>query len=286
MKNTQTTAVIHGSLPCPLCRCVPGAEQSPGSSGQRLRTIRDRGRFILAIALCAFSWLVAPTRASATGGVACQLQLNWVNNDSTVDGFMIERATSLSGPWTQIAQVLASPTSYQDTAVVPNGIYYYRLRAYNEAGDSGYSNVASGSAPCLGATDSVGDGIADLWRQAYFGGSGTTTNNQSCASCDADGTGQNNQFKYVAGLDPTNPDSVFVLEIQSVAGQPSHRNLIFNPVGSGRTYTIESRTNLLSGSYAALGGFSGPQTNANQVTVTDLNATQSSKFYRVHVSLP
>ena len=48
--------------------------------------------------------------------------------------------------------------------------------------------------------DSVGDGIPDWWRAQYFGGNGTTTNGQSCATCDADGTGQNNLFKYVAGL--------------------------------------------------------------------------------------
>jgi hypothetical protein len=286
MKNTQTTAANPDRFLRLLRGRAPEAEQLPGSFGHRPGTIRDRGLFILAIALSAFSWLVAPTKALATGGSACQLQLLWLNNDSTVDGFMIERATSALGPWTQIAQVLASPTSYQDTAVVPNGIYYYRLRAYNEAGYSDYSKVAIGSAPCLGATDSVGDGIPDLWRQAYFGGSGSTTNNQSCATCDADGTGRNNQFKYVAGLDPTNPDSVFVLQIQSVAGHPSQKNLIFNPVGPGRTYTVESRTNLVSGSYAVLGSFSGPQTNVSEVTVTDLNATQSSKFYHVHISLP
>lgn len=255
MKNTQTTTVV---------------------SGNTLRVI-------LASALLAFSWLVAPAKVWA---VPCQLTLNWSNTDSTVDGFKIERATSSLGPWTQVAQVVASPTSYQDIGVVANVVYFYRLRAYNAAGDSGYSNVASANTPCLGPADSVGDGIPDLWRQTYWGGSGTTTNNKTCATCDASGTGQNNQFKYVAGLDPTNPASVFVLRILSVAGQPSQKKLIFGPIRGGRTYTVESRANPVSGSYSALGSFSGPVTIANKVTVTDLNATQLSKFYRVHVSLP
>jgi hypothetical protein len=55
--------------------------------------------------------------------------------------------------------------------------------------------------------DTVGDGIADSWRRQYFGGTGKTTNNFSCATCDADGTGQNNFFKFTAGLDPTNSAS-------------------------------------------------------------------------------
>jgi Concanavalin A-like lectin/glucanases superfamily/Divergent InlB B-repeat domain len=62
-------------------------------------------------------------------------------------------------------------------------------------------------------TDSVGDGIPDCWRQLYFGGNGQSTDSLSCANCDVNGTGQNNLFKYVAGLDPTNPTSVFLPSI-------------------------------------------------------------------------
>jgi hypothetical protein len=40
--------------------------------------------------------------------------------------------------------------------------------------------------------DTVGDGIANWWRQQYFSGDGLTTNSQSCASCDPDGDGMSN----------------------------------------------------------------------------------------------
>ena len=128
----------------------------------------------------------------------------------------------------------------------------------------------------------AGDGIPDSWQVQYFG----FDNVHAAPSTDADGTGQNNLFKFVAGLDPTNPASIFVLKIAAVNGQPSQKNLIYNPIANGRTYTVESRTNLHSGSYAALGSFSGPVTNVNQATVTDLNAAPSAKFYHVHISLP
>jgi alpha-galactosidase len=65
---------------------------------------------------------------------------------------------------------------------------------------------------------STADGIPDRWRQYYFGGDGTTTNAQSCATCDTDGTGQNNLFKYMAGLNPTNPASVFSILAVSQSG--------------------------------------------------------------------
>jgi hypothetical protein len=128
----------------------------------------------------------------------------------------------------------------------------------------------------------AGDGIPDWWQNQYFG----TNNPNAGPNVDVDGTGQNNLFKYVAGLDPTNPASIFVLKIAGVSGQPAQKNLLYNPIAGGRTYTVESRTNLLSGSYAALVSFSGPVTNVNQVTVTDLNATPATKFYHVHISLP
>ncbi len=128
----------------------------------------------------------------------------------------------------------------------------------------------------------AGDGIPDSWQVQYFG----TNNPEGVATADADGTGQNNLFKYVAGLDPTNPASIFVLKIAAVNGQPSQKNLLYNPIAGGRTYTVEFRTNLVSGNYAALSGFSGPVTNVNQVTVTDQSATNQTRFYRIDISLP
>jgi len=38
--------------------------------------------------------------------------------------------------------------------------------------------------------------------------------------------------------------------------------------------------------YTNLTGISAPVTNINQVTVTDLGATQTQKFYRIDISLP
>lgn len=133
--------------------------------------------------------------------------------------------------------------------------------------------------------DSIGNGISNWWRMQYFG-TGSTTDNTSCATCDFDGTGQNNLFKYVTGLDPTNPSSTFVLQIASVTGQPNRWNLIYKPLAGGRTYSIQSTTNTPDGAYGDLSGFSGPQTNGSQVTITDQNAGQTNKFYRVHISLP
>ena len=189
------------------------------------------------------------------------------------------------------------------TTLAPGASFTYSRTYTPAAGDCPSTNIvtASGTAsglhypatpvsmtvtsnPC--GVGTVGDGIPDWWRQAYFGGSGTTTNSQSCATCDADGTGQNNLFKYTAGLDPTNPASVFILEIAAVPDQPGQNNLLFGPIAAGRTYTVQSNTDPITGVYTNLTEFTGPQTNAATVTITDTNAEQPVKLYRVNISVP
>ena len=134
-------------------------------------------------------------------------------------------------------------------------------------------------------TDSVGDGIANWWRLQYFGNS-SMTGATTCATCDFDNTGQNNLFKYVAGLDPTDPTSVFFLQIASVTNQTSQENLLFNPLASGRTYIPQFSTDLVGGVWLPLPDYSGPTTNGNQVTITDTIAAPPQKFYRIDISLP
>ena len=152
-----------------------------------------------------------------------------------------------------------------------------------------YMGTTNSAGVLVTTPDTVGDGIPDWWRAAYFGGSGTTTNSRSCATGDADGTGQNNLFKYFAGLNPTNPASVFVLEIAET-GQPGQMNVTYSPIATGpaadQIYTVRNRTNLESGTFATLGTIGGISTNGTAVTVTDTNAVQPVKFYDVQIILP
>jgi hypothetical protein len=126
------------------------------------------------------------------------------------------------------------------------------------------------------------DGIPDLWQLQYFG----LNNPNGVAAADADGTGQNNLFKYVAGLDPTNPASVLLLKVTSIPGPSKQKSLLFNPLAVGRNYAPQFSTNLTLGSWLPLTGYTGPVTNGNQVAITDTNATGPRKFYRINISLP
>jgi hypothetical protein len=119
------------------------------------------------------------------------------------------------------------------------------------------------------------------WLQQY----GLPTDG-SADYADTDGTGQNNLFKYVAGLNPTNPASVFVLNIASVPNQSQGMNLNFNPLALGRAYTPQFSTDLVSGVWMPLTTYTGPLTNGNQVTITDTNPIPPQEFYRIDITLP
>jgi titin len=84
----------------------------------------------------------APGNLTATAISSSRIDLGWIDNSTNETGFKVERGASSSGPFSHIATVGANVMSYTNTGLNRNTMYYYRVRAYNEAGDSGYSNIA------------------------------------------------------------------------------------------------------------------------------------------------
>lgn len=84
----------------------------------------------------------APTSLTAQAASSSQINLSWQDNSGNEQGFKIERKTGAAGTWSQIATVGANITTYQSVGLTASTNYYYRVRAYNVAGDSVYSNEA------------------------------------------------------------------------------------------------------------------------------------------------
>jgi serine protease len=87
--------------------------------------------------------LAAPSGLTATAESSSQINLSWTDNSNNEDGFKIERSPTGSSSWVQIATVGANVLTYSNTGLSANTTYYYRVRAYNTAGNSSYSNTDS-----------------------------------------------------------------------------------------------------------------------------------------------
>ena len=158
-----------------------------------------------------------------------------------------------------------------------------RARGYS---CGGYCSGSGGIVETLVQVDADADGVPDWWTSRYFGHSAGSSDDLSRASDDASGTGQNNLFKYVADLDPTNPASVFRLRIEGATDQPTQKRLIFSPRWETRTYVPLFCTDLLSGVWWTNLPSSSTSDNGAERTVTDLDASGNGKFYRIQISVP
>ena len=85
----------------------------------------------------------APSSLTVTSGGKGSATLNWADNSTNEESFAIERSTTMSGGYIQVASVGANVRTYTDNTLFRKTTYFYRVRAANSGGKSGYSNVAS-----------------------------------------------------------------------------------------------------------------------------------------------
>ena len=120
----------------------------------------------------ATSPLINPLLQSVTLGSTNQVVLSWFNAFSSIDGFKIERALDANGSpgaWTEIATYSitnANLSSYVDSTVATNTIYWYRVRTFNALGFSPYSNARSVSVVPPGTPVGLGENVSG--NQATF----------------------------------------------------------------------------------------------------------------------
>ena len=84
----------------------------------------------------------APANLVATAVSSSRINLTWTDMSTTETGFKLER--SLDGvTFSQIALLGANTTSYGNTGLPANTTYTFRIRSYEGANNSAYSNTAS-----------------------------------------------------------------------------------------------------------------------------------------------
>ncbi|MEA1048645.1 S8 family serine peptidase [Lamprobacter modestohalophilus] len=96
---------------------------------------------------------VAPSNLSAAASVAGQIDLDWIDNASDEQGFEVERSLTGAGSWSRLDSLAADTHGYSDTTVASETTYDYRVRAFNGAGYSDWSNLVT--ATSLAATEQL-----------------------------------------------------------------------------------------------------------------------------------
>ncbi|HPA20793.1 MAG TPA: M6 family metalloprotease domain-containing protein [Verrucomicrobiae bacterium] len=210
---------------------------------------------------------------SPTGGqvFAAPATINLVANVAS-NGTMIDKVRFLCATSNLIGEVLTPPYVSTWSNVSP-GAYSLNARLFYNGGNITESVPVSVSVVTPFA----------YWQIQYFG----STNNPAAApEVDTFGTGQNNEFKFVAGLDPTNAAAVFCLDIATVPGQPQQKKLTFSPRWTDRDYAPQFSTNLSNGAgWMALTNINVSDVGAER-TVIDRNAVELNKFYRIEITRP
>jgi len=83
----------------------------------------------------------SPTSLGFSSLTANSVKLNWIDNADNEQGYKIYRSVSAAGPFTETGDVGPNTSSVTDNTISENNSYYYRVCAYNDAGNSGYSNI-------------------------------------------------------------------------------------------------------------------------------------------------
>jgi len=176
-----------------------------------------------------------------------------------------------SGPLTGISPsgLATASTVYQNTAATAQG-------SYGELTGTLDLTVLDTIPDNFGSY--AGDGLADDWQFQFFG----QDNPLAAPLLDPDGDDQNNAFEHTAGLNPTNPLSRFLVTIAPVPGQPAQKQISFEPVVPGRTYTVLTSPDLTTGSWEALTGGS-TSDDGDQRSIIDPAAGAPRKFYQVEI---
>ncbi|UZR93805.1 M43 family zinc metalloprotease [Chondrinema litorale] len=80
----------------------------------------------------------APSNLVITGNALEGYTIEWTDNSLNESGFIIEVSTDPYSGYTAIASIPANYTSYE--ASPGDGVFYYRIKAINQSGESDYSN--------------------------------------------------------------------------------------------------------------------------------------------------
>jgi hypothetical protein len=126
-------------------------ESKPSTSADNARSMNNTADTVAAFRSGGGSTIAptappAPSSLTVTATSSTSVTVRWSDNSADETGFKVARSTD-GVNFTEVATLGAGTTSYSNNGLAALTTYYYRVRAYNSAGNSGYSNTASAKTP-------------------------------------------------------------------------------------------------------------------------------------------
>ena len=84
-----------------------------------------------------------PTNLAAIVESSSKINLTWTDNATTISYYEVWRSAFNNSNFELVKTLSGANSSYSDNSLTDNTMYYYKVRAVNEAGNSNYSNETS-----------------------------------------------------------------------------------------------------------------------------------------------
>jgi len=188
-----------------------------------------------------------PTIPIAAASAAGQVDLSWQDVGASETGYQVQRSTTSGSGFETIHTTLADTTAYRDTGLSPGTRYFYRLVAFNTAGESSPSPEVSVTTWTFG----------EAWRYDFFGQLENT--GEAADGFDSDGDRSSNILERAAGTLPNDFQSQPVVLSQLISEEGNEYLAItykrlkggIGPTGAGYivaglSYTVEEDSDLLA----------------------------------------
>jgi len=116
---------------------------------------------------CATTKLAPPSNATAVVTSSTDVKLTWTPGAGTAAGFRVERAGSMSGPWSPAATTSGTTMTFTDAGRTPDQQVCYRVIGFTSSEETSPSNIACATplaAPSNLVAIPASDGIDLTWQ--------------------------------------------------------------------------------------------------------------------------
>ena len=195
----------------------------------------------------------------------------------------------------EVVEGIVDPPDAERESFVPTSVCIWDLQLTGTAGGTNWRSAVVwkrlaelAEHPSV-SVDEDADGMADVWERTAFGGTNAAGGEWWE---DKDHDRSSNRDEYVAGTDPTNPASVFVLRVEDAAGEtfelshPLRAVRRLDPAyGDRRRYVgVERCTNLALSAWEGAAGWTNVSVVEGSLCYTGC-VTEAPAFFRGRVFL-